>query len=139
MAISMKWFLRGFALTVIVCFFSSALAQQQLNGLSGTPDHPSYNVTKASGPIKTDGVLDEPAWRDALVMKIPFEYLPGDNILAPVETDFLITFDEKNLYMAFRCYDPDPAQIRAHLMDRDATGTLIQDDHVVVMIDFFND
>ncbi|MFQ5630619.1 MAG: DUF5916 domain-containing protein, partial [bacterium] len=47
--------------------------------------------------------------------------------------------DEKNLYMAFRCYDPDPAQIRAHLMDRDATGTLIQDDHVVVMIDFFND
>ena len=79
------------------------------------------------------------AWQDATVIKVPFEYLPGDNVPAPVETDFMISYDNKNLYMAFRCYDPDPFQIRAHLMDRDETETFIQDDHVTVMIDFFND
>ena len=114
-------------------------AQETKNQLSGTPDHPSYQVKKASSAIKVDGILDEPAWNDATVMKILFEYMPGDNIPAPVDTDFLITFSENNLYMAFRCYDPDPSQIRGHLMDRDAIDTFIQDDHVTIMIDFFND
>ncbi|MFC2089556.1 DUF5916 domain-containing protein [Bacteroidota bacterium] len=96
-------------------------------------------MEKAASAINTDGYLDDEAWSNATLMKIPFEYMPGDNIPAPVETDFLITFDEKYLYMAFRCYDPDPSKIRAHLMDRDAIGTFVQDDHVVVLIDFFND
>ena len=34
---------------------------------------------------------------------------------------------------------PDPSKIRAHLMDRDAINTFVQDDHVTVLIDFFND
>jgi hypothetical protein len=41
--------------------------------------------------------------------------------------------------VAFRAHDPKPGDIRAHLMDRDDTDTLIQDDHVGVMIDTFND
>ena len=57
----------------------------------------------------------------------------------PVETECLVTYDAKNLYVAFRAHDPKPADIRAHLMDRDDTDTLIQDDHVGVMIDTFND
>ena len=114
-------------------------AQDQRNELSGTPDHPSYTVTKSSGPVRIDGIPEESSWNDATVIKLPFEYLPGDNIAAPVGTDFLMTFDEKNLYMAFRCYDPNPSMVRAHLMDRDAIETFIQDDHVTVMIDFFND
>ncbi|MCF8381747.1 MAG: carbohydrate binding family 9 domain-containing protein [Bacteroidales bacterium] len=99
----------------------------------------NYSVEKSNSPIRVDGALNEAAWSDATLMKLKYEYLPGDNIPAQVETDFLITFDEKNLYMAFRCYDPDPSKVRAHLMDRDAIGTFVQDDHVVVLIDFFND
>ena len=57
----------------------------------------------------------------------------------PVETECLVTYDAKNLYVAFRAHDPKPSEIRAHLMDRDDTDTLIQDDHVGVMIDTFND
>lgn len=133
-----KWFVY-ILLAYIALISNSVFAQEQNNQLSGTPDHPSYSVTEASGTIRTDGILDESAWLNATMMKIPFEYLPGDNVQAPVETDFLITFDEKYLYMAFRCYDPDPSQIRAHLMDRDAIQTFVQDDHVVVLIDFFND
>ena len=102
----------------IIMLGGLTFTQESKNVLSGTPDHPSYTVKRSSSPVNIDGTLDEAAWTDATVMKILFEYMPGDNIPAPVDTDFLITFDENNLYMAFRCYDPDPSLVRAHLMDR---------------------
>ena len=67
------------------------------------------------------------------------EWQPGDNIPAPVQTQCLVTYDARNLYVAFRALDPKPGDIRAHFMDRDDTDTLIQDDHVGLMIDTFND
>lgn len=98
-----------------------------------------YSVGRATSLIKVDGVLNEAAWSEATVIKLPYEWLPGDNIPAPVDTDCLVTYNNNNLYISFRCFDPDSSKIRAHLMDRDATDTLIQDDHVVIMIDPFND
>jgi len=98
-----------------------------------------YTVSPATSEIKIDGELDETAWQDAMVGDLPYEWMPGDNIPAPVKTEFLITFSRTHLYAAFRCFDPDPSKIRAHLMDRDDTEILIQDDHVVIMFDTFND
>lgn len=103
------------------------------------PEAAHYTVTLATSEIKVDGVLDEQAWEDAAVIKLPYEWLPGDNIPAPVDTDCLVTFDKKNFYVGFRCYDPDPSKIRAHLMDRDSIDTFIQDDHIYILVDTFND
>lgn len=99
----------------------------------------NYKVTQATSEIRIDGVLDEKAWEEALTIKLPYEWLPGDNIPSPVETDCLVTFDKNYFYVAFRCYDPEPSKIRAHLMDRDAMDIFIQDDHVDFMVDTFND
>ena len=110
---SMKIFLTVFTVTVIVFLFSTVFAQEQKNELSGTVDHPSFAVKKSSSPIQTDGILNEIAWQEATVIKVPYEYLPGDNVQAPVETDFMITFDEKHLYMAFRCFVHSTAPIYA--------------------------
>jgi len=96
-------------------------------------------VRRATSAIHVDGVLDEAAWKDALTVDLPYEWSPGDNVPPPVRTDFLVTYDDKYLYVAFRAYDPEPSQIRAHLMDRDAINTFVQDDHVFFMIDPFND
>jgi hypothetical protein len=98
-----------------------------------------YQVSRASSAIEIDGVLDEQAWQDATRVPLQYEWFPGDNAPPPVKTDAFITFDERNLYVAFRAYDPDPASIRANLMDRDTIVTFVQDDHVGVMIDTFND
>ena len=84
-------------------------------------------------------MLDDEAWAHARVIPIAYEWTPGDNVPPPVRTDFLVTFDRKNLYLAFRAFDPRPSEIRAHLMDRDAIDTFVQDDHVTIMIDTFND
>lgn len=93
----------------------------------------------AVSSIVVDGILNEAAWERAALLPLPYEWTPGANVPPPVETNFLLTYDTKNLYLGFRCFDPDPKRIRAHLMDRDDTDRLIQDDHVTVMIDSFYD
>ena len=98
-----------------------------------------FEVRRASSAVQVDGKLDEEAWGSALVFDIPYEWQPGDNAPSVVKTDVLVTYDDDNLYVAWRAFDPQPAAIRAHLMDRDAIDTFIQDDHVLLMIDPFND
>ncbi len=118
---------------------SLSTAQSEQQEAKKLPPAQHYTVTRATSAVKVDGVLDEDAWANAVVIKLPYEYLPGDNVPPPVETDCLVTYDNNNLYVAFRAFDPEPQNIRAYLMDRDAMDTFIQDDHVLIMIDSFND
>lgn len=128
-------------ITSALCLLlSAAAALAQPRQVEAPPKGPTtFAVSKARSAVKVDGVLDEAAWGSAAVVPIAYEWAPGDNIPAPVTTQCLVTFDTKNLYVAFRAADPRPAEIRAHLMDRDDVDTLIQDDHVGLMIDTFND
>jgi hypothetical protein len=98
-----------------------------------------FEISPAAGRIKVDGTLDEEAWKNCVVIKLPTEWTPGENTAAPVDTDCLVTYDRGSIYVAFRCHDPEPQKIRAHLMDRDLMDTFIQDDHVSVWFDTFND
>ncbi|MFL5446284.1 MAG: DUF5916 domain-containing protein [Myxococcales bacterium] len=98
-----------------------------------------FEVGPTRSPIRIDGVLDDAGWEDATVVDLPYEWFPGDNVTPPVATDALITFDEETLYIAFKASDPNPGTIRAQLMDRDLIGTFVQDDHVGITIDTFND
>ena len=93
-------------------------------------------VHPAESSIRIDGVLDEPAWRDAASVELAWETTPGDNVPAPVKTECLVTYDARSIFLAFRAQDPDPSQIRAHLTDRDAA---FDDDFVGVILDTFHD
>jgi hypothetical protein len=96
-------------------------------------------VHRAISEIVVDGSLSEPAWAEATEIAIGYEWFPGDNVKPPVETRAYVTFDESRLLVGFRARDPQPALIRAHLMDRDQIDTLVQDDYVIVQLDTFND
>ncbi|NIM17634.1 MAG: hypothetical protein GTO45_37185 [Candidatus Aminicenantes bacterium] len=116
--------------------------QEQKENQIRTREYPPaqrFIVKKAVSKIKIDGILNEEAWKHPEKIKILYEWMPGDNIPAPVESECLVTFDKSRLYIAFRCFDPEPQKIRAHLMDRDAIDTFIQDDYVSFVIDTFND
>ena len=93
-------------------------------------------VRKAEGVIRIDARLDEPAWSEAVPLPVAYEWYPSDNIAAPVETEALVTYDDRNLYVAFRAKDPNPALIRARLHERDGGG---DDDVVGFYVDPFND
>lgn len=128
------WFLLLPLLLSPVLSPGTASAQDVAGGAG--PGSADFQITLATGPIEVDGLLDESAWSDATRITLPFEWFPGDNVPAPVDTEVFVTFDDENLYLGFRAHDLDPTSIRANLADRD---TPFQDDHVGVMIDPFND
>jgi len=114
-------------LVVVVC----------VTGRAATgPSGKVFTVKPATSPIRVDGILDEPAWKDATQIPLPYELDPGDNTPAPVRTTCLITYDQHHLYVAFVAYDPDVQKIRAHLTDRD---TAFDDDFVGIVLDTFHD
>ncbi len=115
------------------------LSQGNNNKNKELPPAASYTVTGATSGIKIDGILDEDAWKNSVTIDLPYEWMPGENIQAPVKTDCMVTFNNTYLYLGFRCYDPEPGKIRAHLMDRDNINTFVQDDHVSILLDPFND
>lgn len=93
-------------------------------------------VRPATAPIRIDARLDEPAWAAATVIPVAYEWYPSDNIAAPVSTEALVTYDDRNLYVAFRAKDPQPGRIRARYHERDAA---LSDDLVGFYLDPFND
>lgn len=99
-------------------------------------DQPAYRIPKIAGAIKVDARLDEPQWQNALKLELNYETRPGDNAKPGVKTEFFIFYDSDRLHVAFKCYDPDPSAIRAHLADRDVP---MLDDTVWIQIDTFND
>jgi hypothetical protein len=108
-------------------------------GKKEIPPAPNYSVHRATSEVHIDGILDEDAWEDAVVIPIKYEWQPGDNVEPPVKTDCMVMFDSNWIYIGIRAYDPKVEEIRAHLMDRDSIATFIQDDHVGVTVDPFND
>jgi hypothetical protein len=103
------------------------------------PPAAAYHIGAATGPIVIDGVLDEPAWAAATRIPVPYEWLPGDNVPSPVETDCRVTYDPGSVYIACRALDSKPSAIRAHFADRDDWDRIPADDHIAVYIDPFND
>lgn len=96
----------------------------------------AYTVPATGEMIKIDGKLDEAFWKNALIIGLNYEVRPGENVPPPVKTEVLITHNHTQVYFGFRCFDPDPKAIRAHLSDRDRIGP---DDWVGVILDTFND
>ncbi len=134
---------RSLAAALLLSFAGASLAAQAPATAPETAapsaETRRFAVSPATSPIKVDGLLDEEAWKTALVVDLPFEWGRANNGPPPVATVSLVTYDSENFYVAFRCADPEPGAIRAHLMDRDAIAAFIQDDHVGFNIDTFND
>jgi Domain of unknown function (DUF5916) len=63
------------------------------------------------------------------------QFTPGDGTPATEPTTAYLSYDDKNLYVAFLCHD-DSGEIRAHLSKREDSD---QDDGVGVLLDTFED
>ncbi|HEX2640032.1 MAG TPA: DUF5916 domain-containing protein, partial [Pyrinomonadaceae bacterium] len=92
-------------------------------------------VPKFESAIVIDGKPDEAVWKDAAVFKDFYQTGPGDNIAPSRPTEVLMMYDEKNLYIAFKCWD-DKDKIRATVAKRD---NVFGEDNVRVWLDTYND
>jgi hypothetical protein len=119
---------------MLIAALALALHTGAADAPPGSQDNP-FQIPRAGGSVEIDGDLQEIAWRDALMVTLDYEVRPRDNAPANVRTEVYFTFDDSNLYVGFRCHDPQPAQVRAFLRDRDTLGG---DDWVAIEIDTYN-
>jgi hypothetical protein len=85
--------------------------------------------------ITVDGKVDEEVWKTAAVFKDFYQTFPGDNIAPSKQTEVLMMYDEKNLYVAFKCWD-EKDKIRATVAKRD---NVFGEDNVRMWLDTYND
>jgi hypothetical protein len=95
-----------------------------------------YVVPRINSEVKIDGYLDEEAWNQAVKIDANIEVEPGENIPAPVRTEVFLAYDNSNIYVAFKAFDPNPKEIKANLCGRD---NIWDDDWVLILFDTFND
>ena len=128
------------AVLALALLIVSNAPARSANRSSEPLESPSFRASRVdAAQITIDGRFEEPEWQQATVVDRFWEWSPGENVPPPAETEFRLLFDEKNLYVAARAFDPAPEKIRAHLMDRDAIDTLVQDDYISLLLDTFND
>ena len=96
---------------------------------------PEVAVSRAAGPIRIDGDLDDPGWRTAARATGFAEISPGDQTEPAVHSEAWITYDDANLYVALIARD-DPEEVRVSVCDRDQ---IFRDDYFGVMLDTYGD
>ncbi|WP_309642720.1 DUF5916 domain-containing protein [Flavobacterium sp.] len=82
-----------------------------------------------------DGLINEKCW-DIVDWSSEFiEHEPDENTTPTEQTKFKIIYDKKYLYIAYRCYDKDPAGIVKRMSRRDG----FEGDWVEINIDSYHD
>ena len=128
---------------VIALFFffgiySSALLAQQSQVVDTTSmyERRVYTTQKIqTAPPTIDGNLTDPAWDSVVWTSDYVEFEPDVGTDPTQQTKMKITYDDKNLYVAFRCYESDLSKIEKRLGRRDD----FPGDWVELNIDSYND
>ena len=85
---------------------------------------------------RIDGILDDEAWEEIEWGGNDFiQRSPDDGADPTTQTKFKITYDDKNIYIAMKCYDPDPSKIVSRMSRRDG----FDGDRISVMFDSYFD
>ena len=92
------------------------------------------NIQASTSPIVLDGILDEPVWKTTLLSKDFTKKYPN-NIGAPKQqTEVLTTYDDKNIYFAFKVYAGEGQIIKSLKRDVGYDGS----DGIAVILDPLN-
>ena len=92
-------------------------------------------VPKIALAVTIDGRMSDGEWSDSAVFKDFYQTSPGVNIAPSKPTEVFMMYDEKYLYIAFKCWD-EKDKIRATVAKRD---NVLAEDNVRVWLDTYND
>ncbi|MGH7500237.1 MAG: DUF5916 domain-containing protein [Longimicrobiales bacterium] len=101
----------------------------------GRENNLAVTVPRFDGAVEIDGILDEPAWRDAALLTGFSQYRPLDGVAAADSTDVLVWYSDHAIHFGVRAFEPH-GDANATLADRDRIGA---NDHVLLLLDTFND
>src|SRR5688572_1273428 len=64
--------------------------------------------------VRIDGNLIERSWSSAQPISRTFEIYPANVGDPPVRTEVRFLYDDKNIYIGVRAYDPSPSSVRTY-------------------------
>ncbi len=88
-----------------------------------------------SSPPDIDGIIDEEVWNLVEWTSDYVEFQPDNGTPPSEQTKLKIIYDDKNLYLAIKCYQADPSTIERRMGRRDD----FPGDWVSVNLDSYND
>lgn len=124
--------LRLWVLTAFCALLNTFLMGQNLI----TPPKRAYTTQKtAANSIDFDGRLDEAAWNAVEWGKDFTEMRPNENTPPAQPTQFRILYDDRYLYVGYRCFDSAPDSLAKRMGRRDE----FPGDWVEINIDSYHD
>ena len=102
-------------------------------GFTGTKEIRAVRIDQTP---RIDGYLSDSVWRKATMINELYQREPNPGEPVSEKTEMYLFYNEKTLYIGFRCFD-DPKRITAKELKRDIS--LGEDDRVQVIIDTYND
>jgi hypothetical protein len=96
-------------------------------------DRPRLEIARAARPPTIDGLLDDEAWQGPplpLTEWLTYNPLSGEKMAQ--QTEVRIAYDDRYLYFAFHCLDPEPDKVRSTISRRD---NMWNDDWVGLSLD----
>ena len=92
-----------------------------------------YHIVQAQDPIIVDGKLDEATWASANVGTDFWQKVPYFGEAADPKTEIMLSYDDKNLYVAAKCFQPEPITITT--LKRDVFW---ENDGIAIILDPLN-
>ena len=120
----------------VACFCTCVeLSFAQVSPPIGKSTIPLAAIPRVQRPPKLEDFLENNPREAELTVSDFRQFQPGDGAPATELTTAYLSYDERNLYVAFVCQDV-PGQTRAHLSKRE---DLDRDDGVGILLDTFRD
>ena len=120
----------GILLAVVLGSFASTAPGQ------GLSERKAADIVRTTEPPVIDGILDDPGWSSATVIRDLHQYDPVDHGVPTEESVFYVMYDDENLYIGARLLDSEPGQIAARQLIQGQSVFI--DDRLEVILDPFN-
>ena len=112
------------------------LVQAQVAGTPPLQAAATVRATRTTEPPVLDGSSADPVWASAPPVDRFYEAKPSEGAEPKCRTEARVAFDEHNLYVFVRAFDPHPDSIVSLLSRRDDQTA---SDYVTVMLDPYHD
>jgi hypothetical protein len=93
-------------------------------------------VERTTVAPKIDGVLDDEVWTKTAPMPAEgwasYNPVRGDRMADIYRTEARVSYDDRNIYFAFHCFDNEPDKIRTNVSRRDSS---FNDDWIAMSLD----
>jgi hypothetical protein len=123
-------------LVAIIAALSAFQQGGQPSQPNGAPVIATATVVRAASPPQIDGRDDDAVWQQAPKRSEFRQFEPKVDIDPSFRTEFRAAYDQRNLYVFVRMFDPHPDSIMHALSRRDVRGP---SDQVKLLIDSYND